>query len=67
MFVLLYPTSLHLQLFPAMHPICDGDCRSKEDYKCNNGSVIEATWGKLFNIILFSFVILVPRNPIHRG
>ena len=66
MFVLLYPTSLRLQLFPATHPICDGVCRSKEDCKCNNG-LIEQTWGKLFNIILFSFVILVPRNPIHRG
>ena len=47
----------------APHYPCDGVCGSKEDCKCNNG-LIEATWGTLFNFILFSFHLLVSRNPI---
>ena len=46
----------------ALHYACDGP---KEDYSCNK-SLIEATGGKLFNFMLFSFVLLqlpYPKPP----
>ena len=46
----------------ALHYACDGVYGTKEDYSCNK-SLIETTREKLFNFMLFSFVLLLPPYP----